>query len=534
MIAHLKPPQGAHWAKTPVEIFDLQYRFDHNGYRTPDVTRLHTIQSDCLNEKLLSDNNVSHGGPYARASIPSWSADGQKIYVSLREEDGHGEKAGNTDILSYRIADGQKKHVTDFDGNEFSPLESPDGKYIAYLGWQNTGSASARNDIFIIPKNGGEPINLTGAYDRDVGKLSWLPSGAGLIFTYTENGKRKSAIVNLKGERRHAMDDVDAGDRIYVGYSGAQVVSVSADGERFATALRHADRPSEIYVGMIDVPSDSKRQLSHFADDVAQNYALASTEEIWVPSTNGDHKIQAWVIKPADFDKSKTYPLLLEVHGGPYADYGGYYAYDTQVLANAGMVVVVANPRGSRGYGKDFMQALDFKMPVPDGEDLMDVVHALEQKQYIDKSRLYIAGGSGGGMHVTWAIGQTQKFRAAVAYYPLVDWESFILTADNPYRYSRVWGGKYPWEKSNDYRSRSPLTYAHNVRTPTLIITGEQDFRTPISQSEMYYTALKLNDVNAALIRVPDEAHGLAKRPSNIVRRFEYMLAWFRRHGGLE
>jgi len=236
------------------------------------------------------------------------------------------------------------------------------------------------------------------------------------------------------------------------------------------------------------------------------------------------------VITPPGFDPARKYPLVLEIHGGPFAAYGPTFAAEQQLYAAAGYVVLYVNPRGSTGYGREFGNAIHHAYPGHDYDDLVSAVDAMLARGYVDPSRLFVTGGSGGGVLTAWIVGKTDRFRAAVVQKPVINWTSFVLTADRYNFFWKYWFGGYPWDQPEEYARRSPLSLVGNVTTPTMVLTGEEDYRTPMSESEQYYQALRLRKVPTALVRVPGAGHGLDNRPSQLATKVAHVLAWFERH----
>jgi acylaminoacyl-peptidase len=204
-----------------------------------------------------------------------------------------------------------------------------------------------------------------------------------------------------------------------------------------------------------------------------------------------------------------------------------------QLYAAAGYVVVYANPRGSTSYGEEFGNLIHHAYPGNDYDDLMAVVDAALAKGFVDPERLFVTGGSGGGVLSAWIVGKTERFRAAVVQKPVINWTSFVLHADGPGFFSRYWFPAPPWEAPEHYHARSPLSLVGNVTTPTMLVTGEEDFRTPISETEQYYAALKLRRVPAAMVRIPGASHGIGNRPAHLIAKVQHVLAWFARWGGV-
>ena len=245
------------------------------------------------------------------------------------------------------------------------------------------------------------------------------------------------------------------------------------------------------------------RRLTRLNDNLLGHKTLGTVEDIRYKSSHDGRQIHGWIVKPPAFDPKKKYPLILEIHGGPFANYGPRFAADMQLYAAAGYVVLYANPRGSTSYGEEFGNLIHHAYPGHDYDDLMSGVDAVLAKGYVDENNLFVTGGSGGGVLTAWIIGKTNRFRAAVVCKPVINWYSFVLTADVYPFFARYWFPGPPWENAEHYLKRSPLSLVGNVTTPTMLITGEADHRTPISESEQYYQALKLRKVEAVLVRVP-------------------------------
>jgi len=238
--------------------------------------------------------------------------------------------------------------------------------------------------------------------------------------------------------------------------------------------------------------------------------------------------VQGWIVKPPQFDSNKKYPLVLRIHGGPHSMYHVGFNYNFQLHAAQDQVVLYTNPRGSTGYGYDFANAIQNAYPGNDYDDLMAGVDEVISKGYIDVNKMYVYGGSGGGVLTSWIVGKTDRFAAASVNYPVTNWFSFVGTTDGSGWYYNF--AKYPWEDPSEHIRRSPLMYVGNVKTPTMLMCGEDDLRTPISQTEEYYQALKMNKVPTVMIRFNKEYHGTGSKPSNFLRTHGYINAWFARH----
>jgi acylaminoacyl-peptidase len=237
-------------------------------------------------------------------------------------------------------------------------------------------------------------------------------------------------------------------------------------------------------------------------------------------------------VKPPGFDSARKYPLILSIHGGPHLAFGPRWDYRHEVMAGKGYVVAYINPRGSTGYGEAFAQATDKAFPGADYPEFEAAADHLAALPFVDNDRMYVTGGSGGGTLTAYIIGRTDRYRAAASEYPVVDYTSWSLLSDNPAIYTQHWAGGFPWTNGAHYAAISPLSLVGNVKTPTLLVCSEEDWRTPINQCEIYYTALKLRGIEAALVRYPDEAHEIQGYPSNRVSEINILLGWFARHGG--
>ncbi len=275
---------------------------------------------------------------------------------------------------------------------------------------------------------------------------------------------------------------------------------------------------------------DDVRRVTRLNEDLAAARDMGTVEELYTESTVDKRRIQSWILKPAGFDASRKYPLILEIHGGPYTNYGDRFSLEDQLYAAAGYVVLYVNPRGSTSYGAEFANLIENDYPGKDYNDLMDAVDATITKGYVDPDRLYVTGGSGGGVLTAWIVGNTDRFKAAVVAKPVINWASFALYADNTAYFTKYWFEKPPYEDYESYWKRSPLSLAGQVKTPTMLLTGEQDYRTPIAESEQYYAALKLAGVETAMVRIQDSGHGITNRPSNLMAKVSAVLGWFERY----
>jgi dipeptidyl aminopeptidase/acylaminoacyl peptidase len=362
---------------------------------------------------------------------------------------------------------------------------------------------------------------LTTGLDRDVGNPRWAADGRSIFVDYADRGTTKVARVSLDGR----VETVAAGavgselDRPYQGGSS----TVAKDGT-VAYPAGDALHPADVAVAK----GGRSRLLTHLNADLFEGKTLAQVRPLPVTSKAGGLPIDAWMVTPPNYDPARKYPLILEIHGGPFAAYGPNWSTQDQLYAAAGYVVVYANPRGSTSYGEAFANRIHHNYPSQDYDDLMSVVDAAIATGSVDPANLFVTGGSGGGLLTAWIVGKTDRFRAAVSQKPVINWTSEVLTVDGYTFMAKYWFGKMPWEDPEQYWRRSPLSLVGNVKTPTAVMVGDEDHRTPPSEAEQFYDALQLRSVPTVMIRVPGASHGgLAERPSQLVGETDAILAWF-------
>jgi dipeptidyl aminopeptidase/acylaminoacyl peptidase len=377
----------------------------------------------------------------------------------------------------------------------------------------------------MMNRDGSASRKVIASLDRDINNIQWSGDSKGIYFQYDDKGNTWIAHTDLSGKVTRLTNNVGglSIDRPY----GGGTFTVAPNG-RYAFTHSTPDHPADLASG---VRGEAKR-ITRLNDDLFALKKPGNVEEIWYKSSHDQRDIQGWIIYPPDFDPKKKYPLILEIHGGPFANYGSRYTFELQLFAAKGYVVLYTNPRGSTSYGAEFGNLIHHNYPGNDYEDLISGVDAVIAKGFIDDKNLFVTGGSGGGVLTAWIVGHTNRFKAAVVAKPVINWYSFVLYADNPGFFYKYWFPGFPWDHTEHYMKRSPLTYAKNVKTPTMLLTGEVDYRTPMAESEQYYTALKLNKVETALVRIQEASHGIADRPSNQINKAGYILGWFEKYRG--
>lgn len=503
-------PKGAKWTEAPRVVSRLNYRADRQGFVEDGSTHIFILSADNGGTpRQLTSGAFNHGAP-------RWMPDGRSIVFSgLREADAE-YRWRESDIYRVDVASGAVRQLTTRRGPDAQPTPSPDGRWIAYTGYDSTSDTWTDAKLHIMSADGSGHRVLLPTWDRSPQNLTWSDDGSTLYFGAESEGSRNLYAVGLGGVVRQ----LTTGPRMLT------VTSVS----RSRTAvgvMSDANRPADIV--SIDLRNPSEiRQLTAVNDDVLVGKRLATTEEVWYRSADG-MKIQGWIVKPPDFDASRKYPLMLEIHGGPHAMYNVAFSFARQEHAANGFVVLYTNPRGSTGYGSAFGNAIKNAYPGKDYDDLMAGVDTVLGRGYVDPRNMFVFGCSGGGVLTAWIVGHTNRFAAASSNCPVVNWMSFVGTTDGSSWYYNF--AKLPWEDPAEHLRRSPLMYVANVKTPTMLMTGVNDLRTPMEQTEQFYRALKLRKVPTAMIRFNDEWHGTSSKPSNFMRTQLYLRSWFARHG---
>ena len=511
-------PEGAEWAK-PVKVIDrLIYRADGAGYLEQVFTHLFVVPADGGTPRQLTSGNFDYGGE------PAWTRDGQALLISTNRNDNWEYEPRESEIFEVPVGGGEITALTDRKGPDFGPVVSPDGKLIAYLGLDDREQGYQVTHLYVMNRDGGGKRLIAGDFDRDIKNPRWRRDGRGLFFRYDEEGNSKIGFVTLAGAVSTLASDL-GGTSLGRPYASGSY-SVSNNGT-FAFTLTRPDRPADVATGRARA---RVRRLTNLNDDLLGHKELAGVEEIRFESSYDGRPIQGWIAKPPGFDPVKKYPLILEIHGGPFADYGDRFSAEIQLYAAAGYVVLYTNPRGSTSYGEEFGNLIHHNYPGEDYDDLMSAVDAVIAKGFVDEDNLFVTGGSGGGVLSSWIVGKTGRFSAAVVAKPVINWTSFALTSDFYNFFYRYWFPGFPWDHQEQYWKRSPLSLVGNVTTPTMLLTGEADHRTPISETEQFYQALKLRKIDTAMVRVPDAPHGIAGRPSNLIAKVANILAWFEKY----
>jgi len=511
-----KKPEGAEWTEPPVYIDDLVFKFDGQGFLKNGYDQIYTLPIDGGTPRQVTFAEFNNG-------TPAWTANGRNLIFSSNRNKDKDTDPLNTDLYKVNLNSLQTTQITDRKGPENNPAVSPDGKSIAFTGFEDRKQGYQLTHLFSCDMDGGNFKQISKGFDRSVQGIDWAADGQSVYFQYDDRGDTKIATLSLGGSVRDLTSNL-GGTSLGRPYAGGSF-SVSNSG-RLAYTLSTRSGPAEL--GTSD--RGKLKQLTDVNADLFDYKQPSPIEEITYKSSFDQRDIQGWVVKPPDFDPAKKYPLILEIHGGPFANYGTRYAAEIQLYAAAGYVVVYINPRGSTSYGEAFGNLIHHNYPGEDYDDLMSGVDHVISQGYVDADRLFVTGGSGGGVLSAWIVGKTNRFRAAVVAKPVINWYSFALYADISVYVSRYWFPGLPWDHQEAYMKRSPISLVKNVRTPTMLLTGEVDYRTPMAETEQYYGALKMLGVETAMVRIPEASHGIAAKPSNLVAKIAAVLAWFEKY----
>lgn len=517
-------PTGARWDEGPRVIEDLHYRQDYRGFMRRGFVHLFSVPAEGGSARQLTfgDWNVGARFDGLEGTVGfDFTPDGKTIVF-----DGW---RGNWDMVYRRshlyaldLASGEVRQLTPRDGNWTSPAVSPDGRMVAFVGYEAAPDTYSQPDLHVIRLDGTGIRNLSDALDRLVSDMRWAPDNSGVFATITHHGTSNVRFVPLSG----AIRDVTTGQHM-VSFN-----SMAGGREPFGVGIRTAgDAPTDVV--RYPLRTGAITRLTRVNDDLLAGRTIGTQEELWFTSQDGT-RVQGWMVKPPFYDPAKRYPLLLEIHGGPFADYNVAFNYNYQAWAALGYVVLFTNPRGSTSYGEAFARGINFRYPGVDHEDLMAGVDAAIRTASIDTTRMYVGGCSGGGVLSSWMIGHTDRFAAAAVRCPVTNWMSMFGQTDIPFFTMSFFHAPF-WEEPQRWLEQSSIMHVGKVTTPTLLMTGEADLRTPIAQTEEYFAALKYRGVPAKMLRFPNQYHGTGTRPSNNMRTILYMHDWYdqwRRAGG--
>ncbi|HYC62710.1 MAG TPA: S9 family peptidase [Thermoanaerobaculia bacterium] len=506
------------------------YRFDNQGYADPEHrSHLWVVDAPELTEEPVAARQLTDG-KYEEED-PIWSRDGARIYYTSTRIDEPYYELPQSDIYAVPANGGESEKIAALEFEIGQTSLSPDGRMLAFVADVSRPVRSySQPDLWVLElTRGAAPKNLTADFDFDVGagiggdqraprgnagaRVLWSDDGKSLVATVAREGRANLMRFPTAGG---APIDVTTGDQAVLSYSA------SRPGAPIAVIIS-----TPTVVGDLWMFGAQRRRLTSFNDALFAQLRLTSPEEIWYTSFDGK-RIHAWAQRPPDFDPSKKYPLILNIHGGPHSAWGFIFTHEFQWMAARGYIVLYPNPRGSSTYGQEFGNIIQYRYPGDDHRDLMAGVDELIRRGWADPQRLGVTGGSGGGLLTNWAVTQTNRFRAAVSQRDIADWSAWWYTADFTL-FQPNWFRKAPFEDPADFAQRSPLTHVEKIRTPLMFILGEADYRTPAAAGgESLFRALKYLRRPTAMVRFPNESHELSRsgQPWHRVERLRSILGW--------
>lgn len=511
-----KKPKGANWAEAPRITDRVYHEADGRGYIKPGFNQIFVIPSDGGAPRQITSGDWNHRGSL------SWSPDGGKIYFSANRVQDWEYRFRNSEVYSVDVRSGEIVALTDRDGPDTNPQISPDGEWIAYLGYEDKKQAYQVRKLHLMKADGSSKRSISDGLDRSVSGIQWDSKSNGLYFNYDDKGNGKIGYIDLNG-RWEKMADDRGGTTLGRPY-GSGTFSIS---KRGALAYTHSRPSYPAEVAFIAPRDDGPILITHLNAALLDYKTLGKVEEVWYTSSYDERDLQGWIVYPPDYDASKKYPFMVENHGGPILNYGDRFSIEMQLYASAGYIVFYPNARGSTSYGEEFGNLLYRNYPGQDYDDTMDGVDYCIQKGIAHEDQLFVTGGSAGGIMTAWMIGKNNRFEAAVVAKPVMNWISKTLVADNYFGYANSRYEGQPWENFEHYWKFSPLSLVGNIETPTMVMVGMNDLRTPPSEAKQLYHALKLRKKETVLVEIPGASHGIANRPSNLITKIAHTVAWF-------
>ncbi len=504
-------------SRPPRVITTLKYRFNGEGFTYDRRPQIFTVAADGGEPRQLTEGDYDHGDSV-------WSPDGRWIgFTAARHEDRDHDDAG--DIWLVSAEGGTPRRLTRSAGPAGHPAFSPAGDKVAYLGRSAINAFGKNIQLFTVGISGGAPACLTTDFDRSCSPLGvrplWGSDGGTLTLAAEDQGTLGLYRLRPGGG---PPTRIVSGERVVTGYS------TSRDGALVAFTATDPLSPAEVFVCAAD--GSGERQLTDCNREWKREVTLSRPERFRFERAG--FPIDAWLMKPSGFEAGRRYPLLLNVHGGPHAQYGFPFFDEFQVQAGAGYAVLYTNPRGSQGYGEAFTRAVVGDWGGGDAADVLaGLDEALRRFDWIDPERLGLLGGSYGGFMTSWIVGHSQRFRAACSERAVNSHVTMFGTSDIGHLFNAVeLGGILPWEDMAKYLERSPLTYAKDITTPLLIVHSEDDLRCPIAEAEQLFMVLKTLRRDVTFVRFPDENHELSRsgKPRHRLERFRIILEWFAQH----
>ena len=523
----------------PYVIEDFYYRYDGDGYFGDQRFQLYIVDVATGEHRLLRAERA--------ASFDfDWSPDSSELVMAVNVQREPILVWWKDDLLRVDAKTGKSQKISDLPvGPKQAVRWSPDGRLIAFAGREGKESWGVHNvRLFLYDLktrqtrdlSGGEDYCLVAATLSDSAEpafgahLEWSPDSRRIYTNIGWHGQSQIASIPV-------ATPVAGGSWTFhtKGRTSISLGNLSADGSRAALVIADACTPAELAVGTFagEAGPLSTKNLTRFNKPLVETLEISEPESHWVESADGT-KVHVWVIKPPGFKAGRKYPAVLEIHGGPHAQYGETFFHEFQVLAAAGYVVVYSNPRGSKGYGDAHCAAIKGTWGQADWRDMQAVIAFMKALPYADTARLGVMGGSYGGYMTNWAIAHTDEFAAAITDRCVSNLVSMVGSSDLPLVPGEYWPGN-SWDDTEAIWEQSPLKHFGNVKTPTLIIHSEGDLRCNVEQAEQVFAALKLRKVPTRFVRYPSStSHGLSRSgpPDLRIHRLRQILDWWKEHLG--
>jgi dipeptidyl aminopeptidase/acylaminoacyl peptidase len=500
----------------------LFYKYDGDGYLPHDRWHLYTVDVRTKRVRQLTDHEIYD------ETHPTWSPSGDQIAFLSNRSENPDLDLDSIDLFVLSIGDGQIRKIDTPVGRKMLPSFSPDGKWLAYFGIDGWGDWWKNITLYVVPVDGSEEardllvdhdIYVDADTSTDILEFTptpptWSSDNSTIYCQVVQHGNvLLNSVSLLDGELREVISEQGVvGDYSFDGHQ-----------TKLVYCLATFDNPCDVMVR--DMNTKKARRLTKVNDHWLKRSKLGVIEEIWFKGCDGND-LQGWIMKPPDFDPSESYPAILWIHGGPISMYAKQYSHEFNFLAAQGYIVFYCNPRGGSGYGQDHIKAIWDNWGSVDYQDLMSWTDYVHQLEYVDSSYMGVAGSSYGGYMTAWIIGQTDRFKAAVAdsvYNNLISgWGSSDYNWATQLEYNR----KPPWDDFENLWRQSPMKYIKNAKTPTLVIHDENDMRCDPEQGEQIYVALKYLGVESELVLFPDEFHCLS-RTDRQIERLKHILSWF-------
>jgi dipeptidyl aminopeptidase/acylaminoacyl peptidase len=527
-------PESEHESDVHV-ITRAVYRSNDEGYLDPKRhSHIWVLDVPTTSDELTKPVQLTTGDFNERE--PVWSLDGARIYFITTRVDEPYYELPTSDIYSVPSGGGELQKLATVPMGISDLALSPDGRRFAFHGAVTQPVRSySEPDLWVIENApNSQPRNLTANYDFDMGDavfgdnaapsggngeaLHWSADGRALFDTVAKQGRTPLVRVDAQSG---AVTELTKGDQAVLDFS------LTTDAKAVVALVSTPVMIGDLFTVNAD---GAQRRITDINRTLWSQLNLTAPEEFTYTSFDGK-RIQAWIQKPPDFDSSKKYPLILNIHGGPHAAYGWVFDHEFQWMAAKGYVVLYVNPRGSTSYGQEFGNIIQYHYPGDDYRDLMIGVDELLKQSYIDPKKLGVTGGSGGGVLTNWTITHTDRFAAAVSQRDISNWASWWYTADFTL-FQPNWFKAPPFQDTQDYSNRSAITFVQNIHTPVLFVLGEADYRTPPdSGGEQLFRALKFLKRPTAMVMFPRETHELSRsgEPWHRIERLEHIVNWFDR-----